>query len=256
MTRKSLGPELRKLRVSSHYEIGTMKSKFHALLPLAAIGGLVLSADAAITFTSTAPTADSLDISNANASVDDGLDPIVIDGATNKGVGQSILMGGTAGNLTAVTLRTRDAATNDYSGVSGTQTYEVRIGTFTGDYASFNVVSTQTITGSLSGLTNGDFITWTLDSAVTLNANTLYGVVVNGMDNVPRLDLAKNTVYDDGRVLYQNYNDWTTTPVLGGIGSNSGRDANFHMNITAVPEPSSIALIGLGGLALLRRRRR
>ena len=233
-----------------------MKSKFHILLPLVAIGGLALSADAAISFTSTAPTTDGLDISNANASVNDGLDPIVIDGDTNKGVGQSILMGGTAGNLTAFTMKTRSSATNDYSGVSGTQTYEVRIGTIVGDHASFNVISTQTITGSLAGLTNGDFITWTLDSAVTLSANTLYGVIVNGMDNVPRLDLAKNTTYDDGRVLYQNYNSWTTTPVLGSLGNNSGRDANFHMNITAVPEPSAVALLGLGGLALLRRRRR
>ena len=235
-----------------------MKLNTHTLLPLAAMAGLALSANAAITLSSSAPGVDGLDISNANASVNDGLDPIVIDGDVSKGVGQSILMGGTAGDLNAVTFKTRNTATNDYSGVSGTQTFEVRVGTFTGDYAAFNVISTQTITGSMNGLVNGDFITWTLNDAVALTADTLYGVIVNEMGgNVGRLDLAKNTTYDDGRVLYQNYTNFPATPVLGSIGSNSGRDANFHMDISAaVPEPSSVALLGLGGLALLRRRRK
>ena len=199
-----------------------------------------------------------LSIFNQDINVNDALDPIVIDGGTNKGVGQSFLMGGTDGYLNAVTLKLNSNSTNDYSGI-GVQSFEVRVGTFTGDYASFNVISTQTVTGNLAGLSNGDFMTWTLDNSVALSAGTTYGAIVNALDTGgTRFDLAKNTSYNDGRVLYQNYSAWTTTPVLDGLGNNSGRDANFHIDIssTAVPEPSSTALLGLGGLALILRRRR
>lgn len=223
-----------------------------AIATLASAG----AASAAISIGAAAPTVDGLDISNADAGVNDGLDPIVIDGNTNKGVGQSFLTGGTAGFLNAVTMKTRSSATNDYSGVSGTQTFEVRIGKIIGDHTSLDIVSTQTITGNMNGLQNGDFITWTLNSSVALDANTLYGFVVNETaGNVGRIDLAKNTTYSDGRVLYQNYSDWNTTPVLGSLGNNSGRDANFHVDISSVPEPSSLALLGLGGLLIARRRR-
>ena len=240
----------------------TLNIQLKTTFAVAAVtAGLALSANAAITFSSSevnTATDGDLSVTNQNASVNDGLDPIVIDGSTNKGVGQSFLMGGTAGYLNAVTLKLKSTATNDYSGL-GTQSFEIRVGTFTGDYASFNVISTQTVTGNLAGLSNGDFMTWTLDNSVALSAGTTYGAIVNALDTGgTRFDLAKNTSYNDGRVLYQNYSAWTTTPVLDGLGNNSGRDANFHIDIssTAVPEPSSTALLGLGGLALILRRRR
>ena len=150
----------------------------------AVTAGLALSASAAITFSSSevnTATDGDLSVTNQNASVNDGLDPIVIDGSTNKGVGQSFLMGGTAGYLNAVTLKLKSTATNDYSGL-GTQSFEIRVDTFTGDYASFNVVSAQTVTGDLSGLVNGDFITCTLNSQVALAAVTTYGSIANGLD--------------------------------------------------------------------------
>ena len=45
----------------------------------------------------------------------------------------------------------------------------------------------------------------------------------------------------------------TNTPATSGTGS---RDFRFSVAGTAVPEPSSAALLGLGGLALILRRRK
>jgi hypothetical protein len=48
----------------------------------------------------------------------------------------------------------------------------------------------------------------------------------------------------------------TTSEGGGTIGSaGSFRVDDFTVNASAVPEPASLALLGLGGLALLRRRR-
>ena len=44
-------------------------------------------------------------------------------------------------------------------------------------------------------------------------------------------------------------------PVTG-FSHTLGRTYAFAINVTAIPEPSSVALLGLGGLALLLRRRR
>jgi hypothetical protein len=48
-----------------------------------------------------------------------------------------------------------------------------------------------------------------------------------------------------------------TTITHVGLGRESGTSASFdNFSLTAVPEPSAAALLGLGGLALLRRRRK
>lgn len=42
-----------------------------------------------------------------------------------------------------------------------------------------------------------------------------------------------------------------------GLGRESGTSASFdNFSLTVVPEPGSLALMGLGGLCLLKRRRR
>ena len=50
--------------------------------------------------------------------------------------------------------------------------------------------------------------------------------------------------------------DFATDPTLAGVtsGTDDG-DYGFDISVTAIPEPGSLALLGLGGLALLRRRR-
>ena len=56
-------------------------------------------------------------------------------------------------------------------------------------------------------------------------------------------------------VITYNGNDLTGAQNAG-QGTNDGYSDNLNLTITTVPEPSSAALLGLGGLALILRRRK
>ena len=65
--------------------------------------------------------------------------------------------------------------------------------------------------------------------------------------------------YDAGTGLFTSKNTFEVVPVtiaaLGGGSINASVNGDF-VTLTAVPEPSSAALLGLGGLALISRRRK
>ncbi len=79
------------------------------------------------------------------------------------------------------------------------------------------------------------------------------GVTVNLLDGI-----TTTGSYTLGYIIDWTYNQWTGSVVVGNASTNPGGDATF--NVTAIPEPSTYALLGLGGAALggyvLRRRRR
>jgi hypothetical protein len=49
--------------------------------------------------------------------------------------------------------------------------------------------------------------------------------------------------------------DYTLTYAASGASPINGQDVNGYTVLTMIPEPSSMSLLALGGLALLRRRR-
>jgi hypothetical protein len=76
-------------------------------------------------------------------------------------------------------------------------------------------------------------------------------------ENVLSWDLSSISALDnDSSVFFRVAVNGTTSEGGGTIGSaGSFRVDDFTVNASAVPEPASLALLGLGGLALLRRRR-
>jgi hypothetical protein len=113
---------------------------------------------------------------------------------------------------------------------------------------------------------NAWWVTVTLDTPITLQANTQYGFDLqtdgtgaNG-DFFMEWNGTRTDGLSGGQAIIDGANGYT--PAAGsvwlGTGDNSG-DRTFVAAMTAlapVPEPSTMALAGLGGLALLFLRRR
>lgn len=105
------------------------------------------------------------------------------------------------------------------------------------------------------------WITATLATPLVLNANTVYGVEFESYD---LSDNAPTWTWDGFQVSKTgngaNYPDGDSY-TRGGNGAavayaaDTGSDRLFHANLVAVPEPSTIILVGTGLVGLLRRRR-
>lgn len=141
-----------------------------------------------------------------------------------------------------------------YSRVALNSTYgqTIRVSTISG--STLTPVASETTGNTSVVLSAAGYMTWTFDTPVVLAANTTYAVDV-------RMTSASGTI---GSVGYSG----TTNPYSGGVryfvndGATSvslrnNEDYNFHLDLVEnpVPEPGSLALMGVGGLLIARRRR-
>jgi len=210
------------------------------------------SANAALmTIGPTAPTIDGDDI--ASYGTPTGSDKWWPDSATSYGnpgktCGQTFTTGSAPLILNAFTFQVSSAT-------EPTKEYAIRVGTVSG--TTFTEIATELATQSVSAAAN-DYWTWTLGSPVSLSANTTYGVDVGLLsstspwnDGIPYMHFTADEYADGSR-----FRSGTAGYGVGDTDmSHMSGERVFHLDL--VPEPTTLALLGLGGLgALIARRRR
>ena len=246
-----------------------MKKKI-TLITLAS-AALVITSNAAATMSvsPSAPTVDGEDLNNYGAY-----------NASHKFWAETSGAGLTRGQTfttgsDAVMLSSFSFTLQDTTQATADKSYNIRLGTITEalGVSSFNSMVDQTVyqsadwTGTASALVDaGDtaapWATFAFDAPVMLAANTTYGVDLGMYESaggwrsgIPYL--ARSS--DNGPAGDEFSSGVTSTdPGLGNTDANFGgsRDMIYHLDMAAVPEPSSTALLGLGGLALILRRRK
>ena len=210
---------------------------------LAIITCAIIPANGAITISSTAPTLDGADQGNMVWVTSDS-DLYWTD---RPNPGQSFTTGSHSGGYS---LSAFSFQLNSSRVVSTTFNYSFRV-IATGGTTTLVNETGQTWNGLHS---SGDWLTFTLTTPVTLAANTQYGVdfehVSGGAwpDGIPSVRRNGNT-FAGGSYYTRTDGDPSS------ISTNGSRDRIFHVDLVTVPEPSSLGLLGLGGLLLLFRRR-
>ena len=208
-----------------------MKS-IKTILPLAAFAGLALSANAAVTVIT--PVSE-----EATAQFGDFVN--TIDGAGLSG-------GGTSGDILSET------------NVGGSGTFALFPGgpDFTGDSVTFTLAEASTVDRvHLWVYNNGTWGTITgFDLEFSTDNGSTFPTIATGitfniaeLTNVQTKTFAQQTGVTDIRL--------SNVVVTGGNTAYAGLDEiRFGGDQAAIPEPTTTALLGLGGLALIMRRRK
>lgn len=127
--------------------------------------------------------------------------------------------------------------------------------TGTGNATGFNQHFDISIVADSTGFENDNIYVWVFDGT-TVNNSSSHGVF-SFTENFPNQGGNPNSIALSFEMTPPNS---TVSSHIGGFGSNTSSatgGALYEMTaIAAVPEPSSTALLGLGSVALLLRRRR
>jgi hypothetical protein len=196
------------------------------------------------------------------------------DYANNVGpVGQTfqVASGGLMSSLSI--LGRGDSASQWTSGpqpFDGTEVWGIQIGSVNANGSIF-VLDSETATGFAGPANIANYLTFTLANPVALSEGATYCWSINitnvlgGQDNTAWFGFAHSTAnaYANGTAFNNN----TTTadpegpgnnqvPAFGGFVAPNAANYDYVFAVQGVPEPTTLALIGLGGLGLIAANRR
>ncbi len=213
------------------------RNRFRVVLTLAAVAILALAAGSAVAATMSVnlgvpPTVDGADIASLSGLVDIG---------GNQGhawnnrpsQGQTFTTGGAAGGYTldAYSLRVRVD-----QGSTISSNWEIRVGEVDGG-GVFNTIATEnaagvTIPNSTSGNNYPSYITFGLDTPLTLSPNTLYGIDLDP-NGGGFISLSDNTNPYAGGAAMSSDAAYPASPP-NPLTVHSGADRHFHVNLEEI----------------------
>ena len=196
------------------------------------------------------------------------------DYANNTGPAGQTFQVAAAGTATSVSVMGRGDSASSWSGgplpFNGSEVWALQLGSVNGN-GSINILDTESFTHFAAGASIADWLNFNLAHPQALTPGLTYEWTISIDDSTqtgaPWMGWAHSAgdAYALGYAMNNNVSlanpgggDGGHTPVMGGFAApNPGNyDYVFAVQGTVVPEPGTVALLGLGGLAMLAFRRR
>lgn len=199
-----------------------------------------------VNFLTAAPTVGSADQSNLSptAAATTSTNPNYYTNNPNGAPGETFTTGSASSyNLNSITVLDQSEHGGFHAGANITLALYSVSGT---NFAVQDVLSAMIGTSGLAA--SGDYIELTLNSPITLKGSSVYGYGIISSNGYSGLGVDPNADYAGGSLAMFG---------LGGLTTSAGApNAIFDVGLTAVPEPATLALLGLGSLALAASSRK
>jgi hypothetical protein len=192
--------------------------------------------------------------------------------ANNTGPAGQTFQVAAAGTAYSVSVKGRgDSAASWTTGpnpFNGTEAWVLQLGSV-GALGAISVLDTEHYTGFSAGTGIADWLNFNLSTPQALLPGVTYEWTISIDDatqtGAPWIGWAHSTgdAYALGYAMNNNVSlanpgggDGGKTPVMGGFAAPNTGNYDYAFAVQGVPEPTTVALLGLGGLAVVAFRRR